>query len=162
MPSNRPLDYTTTISVEQTAGECQAILARAGASSVAVDYDDDGKAKGLWFLLRTPHGTRHFVLPVDVSAMHAVLVKWSKSGNIPGRLKGRPGELAKLITPAHAAQVAWRVVKDWLEANLALVAAQMATLTEVMLPYLLVDDGHTLWQAYQARENVALTGGSSE
>lgn len=55
-----------------------------------------------------------------------------------------------------AANVAWRVVKDWLEANLALIAAQMATLDEVMLPYLHVDEGRTLWQAYRERESLAL------
>jgi hypothetical protein len=55
--------------------------------------------------------------------------------------------------------VAWRVVKDWLEANLALVAAQMATIDEVMLPYLHVDGDRTLWQAYREREQAALTAG---
>jgi hypothetical protein len=53
----------------------------------------------------------------------------------------------------HAAKVAWRVVNEWLEANLALIATQMATIDQVMLPYLHVDDDRTLWQAYQEREN---------
>lgn len=32
----RPLNYTTTLVVPRTVGECQAILGAAGASSVAV------------------------------------------------------------------------------------------------------------------------------
>jgi hypothetical protein len=54
----------------------------------------------------------------------------------------------------HAARVAWRVIKDWLEANLALIAAQMATIDQVMLSCLIVgDDDWTLWQAYRDRES---------
>lgn len=62
----------------------------------------------------------------------------------------------------HATRVAWRVVKDWLEANLALIAAEMATIDEVMLPYLHVGDDKTLWQAYREREQAALMPGSMD
>jgi hypothetical protein len=151
--SNRPLNYTTTIPVTQTAGECQAILAAAGAASVAVHYDD-GQPTGLSFSLQTPHGPRNFTLPVDVAAMQAVLVKAERDGQFAS-MKVRSG---KFSNREHAANVAWRVVKDWLEANLALIAAQMATLSEVMLPYLHVDGNLTLWQAYEAREQAALPG----
>jgi hypothetical protein len=153
--SGRPLNYTTTIPVTQTAGECQAVLAAAGASSVAVHYED-GLPSGLSFSLRTPHGPRNFTLPVDVPAMQAVLAKAERNGDFAS-LKKAAG---KFTTREHAANVAWRVVKDWLEANLALIAAQMATLNEVMLPYLHVDDSRTLWQAYQEREQAALLPGS--
>jgi hypothetical protein len=60
----------------------------------------------------------------------------------------------------HATRVAWRVVEDWLEAQLALIAAQMATVDEVMLRYLHVDEHRTLWQAYREGERAALTAGS--
>ncbi len=72
--ANRPLNFTTKIPAVQTVGECQATLAKAGASSVAVHYQD-GAPAGLSFRLATPHGDRNFTLPVDVAAMHAVLVK---------------------------------------------------------------------------------------
>lgn len=157
MTTSRPLNYTTTILVTQTAGECQAILAAAGASSVAVHYENSQPAE-LSFSLRTPHGLRNFTLPVDVNAMQAVLTKAERAGDF-APLKKAAGKFA---SREHAANVAWRVVKDWLEANLALIAAQMATLTEVMLPYLHVDEGRTLWQAYQEREQAALTAGGGD
>ena len=147
--ANRPLNYTTTIPVTKTCGECQAILAAAGAASVAVHYED-GQPTGLSFSLRTPHGPRDFTLPVDVAAMQAVLVKADRDGDFASLKKG-----GKFTTREHAANVAWRVVKDWLEANLALIAAQMATLDEVMLPYLHVAPDRTLWQAYRERESAA-------
>jgi len=161
--ASRPLNYTTTISSAQTAGECQAILAKSGANSVAVHYDD-GKPAGLSFQLATPHGTRNFTLPVDVPAMRAVLIKAEKAGMFATTGKGSRSHVRsdKYTNPEHAANVAWRVVKDWLEANLALIAAQMATLTEVMLPYLHVDEDRTLWQAYQDNERKALEAGGSD
>jgi len=151
--SARPLNYTTTIPAAQTVGECQAILGAAGAASVAVHFED-GKPAGLSFSLRTPHGQRNFTLPVDVKAMREVLLKAERGGQFSS-LKKSSG---RFTSPEHAANVAWRVTKDWLEANLALIAAQMATLSEVMLPYLHVDDDRTLWQAYREHESALELG----
>lgn len=157
MASGRPLNYTTTIPVTQTMAECQSILAAAGAASVAVHFED-GSPAGLSFSLRTPHGMRNFTLPVDVAAMQAVLVQAERAGEFAALKKSS----AKWVSREHAANVAWRVVKDWLEANLALIAAQMATLDEVMLPFLHVGESRTLYQAYREREETAalLPGGT--
>ena len=155
--TGRPLNFTTKIPAAQTVGECQAILAKAGAASVAVHYKDTAP-DGLSFRLATPHGMRNFTLPVDVDAMQAVLAKAERDGAFAS-MHPRKGAYS---SRDHAANVAWRVVKDWLEANLALIAAQMATLTSLMLPYVHVDEGRTLWQAYQAREEtLALEAGLS-
>lgn len=145
--TGRPLNYSTAIPAAQTVGECQQLLARSGAAAVAVHYEDAEPA-GLSFRLDTPHGRRDFTLPVNVAGIQAV---------IAGMLRDNPPHVSvaarnKLASREHATRVAWRVVKDWLEANLALIAAQMATLDEVMLPYLQVDDSRTLYQAYRERE----------
>lgn len=131
------LNYTTTVNAAKTVGEVQQILAKHGASAVATRYNA-GKAVGLTFELTTPHGARHFSLPVDVPAMYRLL----DGQNIS----------AKYRTREHAEKVAWRVVKDWLAAQLALVDAKMATLDQVLLPYLHVDGEKTLYQAYAERE----------
>lgn len=146
--SARPLNYTTKIPAAQTVGECQSILAAAGAAAVAVEYVDR-KPAGLSFRLDTPHGRRNFTLPVNVDGIQNVLLNAERDGQFASLKKGS----AAFTSRDHAANVAWRVVKDWLEANLALIAAQMATLDEVMLPYLHVDDERTLYQAYRERES---------
>jgi hypothetical protein len=155
--ASRPLNYTTTIQVNQTVGECQAILGTAGAASVAVHYQDAQPA-GLSFSLATPHGTRAFTLPVNIDGIRQVLVSADRDGQFAA-LRKKQGTYS---SREHAARVAWRVVKDWLEANLALVAAQMATIDEVMLPYLHIDGERTLWEAYKDREQAALTAGAPE
>jgi hypothetical protein len=144
------LNYTTTVSVDQTVGQCQAILAKAGASHVGIEYED-GHPSGLSFGLRTPHGVRTFRMPVDVQAVWTLLGKQEAAGEFSSLRKAK----GTFSSQEHAARVAWRVMKDWLEAQIALLEARMATLDQVMLPYLVVDTDKTLYEAYKARESIA-------
>lgn len=150
------LNYTTQIAASKTIAEVQALLAKHGANRIAVDYQN-GQPSGLTFALTTPHGPRLFTLPVDVDAMHRLLVAESRAG----RLKG--GKSVTIMRSREQAErVAWRVIKDWLAAQLALVQTEMAAMDQVMLPYLHADQsGRTLYAAYRDRENVlALEVGS--
>jgi hypothetical protein len=153
MARGGPLNYTTKIAASRTAGECQQILANAGAASAAIIYADR-KPAGLSFRLDAGHGLRDFTMPVNVAGVHKMLIKAVDDGLRTPHV--RPG---MLTSAEHAANVAWRVIKDWLEAQLALIDAHMATLDEVMLPYLQVDPQRTLYQAYQEREQLALEAG---
>jgi hypothetical protein len=156
MPS-RPLNYSTVIAAAKTVAECQELLAEAGAASVAVHYENR-EAAGLSFRLKTPHGTRDFSLPVNVDGAHLVIRDMLRQ-NPPHVSRA---QLDRLGSRKHAADVAWRVARDWLEANLALVAAGMASVTEIMLPYLVVgEDDRTLWQAYREREQAAIEMGET-
>ena len=163
MASGRPLNYTTTIAVHQSVAECQSILAAAGASTVSVEFED-GQPSGLSFSLKTPHGRRNFTLPVNVDGMQRVLLKADRDGLFTTRSGDRMHKAkGAYSSPEHAARVAWRVVKDWLEANLALIAAQMATIDQVMLPYLRIQvegEERTLFEHYKAQERAALLPGS--
>lgn len=148
------MNYTTKIAAEKTVGEVQAMLGRSGASAVATTYEG-GRASGLNFQMTTAHGLATFALPVDVDGVLAALTKSHQAGRLPGISR----DLSR--SRDHAERVAWRVVKDWLDAQLALIAANMAQLDTVMLPYLLVD-GQTLTDRYLERGGqLMLEGGSS-
>lgn len=140
-----PLNYTTTVPLDKTLGEVQRLLAKSGCSAVAINYDHDGRACGLSFSLRTPHGERGFSLPVNLPGVLKLLAEAPEVAK--AKSHGR-----KFDTLDHAEKVAWRVVKDWLEAQLALIDANMATLDQVMLPYLRVDPEHTLYERYLEHE----------
>jgi hypothetical protein len=139
---DRPLNYTTKIAARQTTGECLNLLVDAGADAVAVQYRDK-QPVGLSFQLETAGGSRHFSLPVNIDAMQAVLRKADFTA-----LHTTSARLNQLRSREHASDVAWRVVRDWLEAQLALIAAEMATIDQVMLPYLAVDEGETLYDRF--------------
>jgi hypothetical protein len=141
------LNYTTSVPVGRTVAEIQAMLVKHGADAVVMRYNA-GQTVGLSFTLPTPHGQRGFTLPVDTTAVHRVLVKQLGSGK-------------KASTEEQAARVAWRVLKDWLAAQLAIIEAQMATLDQVMLPYLHVNGELTMYEAFKENEQRALTSGLS-
>lgn len=139
------LNYTTSVPASRTISEMQGLLVKHGAGAVVTHYTDQ-RASGLSFTLTTPHGARSFTLPVDVAAVHRLLTAQANAKKI----RAQYAELA------HAERVAWRVAKDWLAAQLAIIEAQMATLDQVMLPYLHVDGQKTLYQAFVENEHRAL------
>lgn len=139
------LNYTTRIEVAKTAGEISALLASAGAAEISTRHAD-GRIVGMSFALITPHGERRYTLPIESAGIEEI-IRRDKSPNL------RPMHR----TPEHADRVAWRVARDWLDAQLALIAARMVTIDQVMLPYLITrDDGATLYQVYRERETAAI------
>lgn len=133
------LNYSTKIRVEDTLSEIQQRLARHGARQVLLVYGEYGDVEAISFAINTPFGMRGFRLPADVDKTLAVLERQYDRGQL--RKGGRP-------TRDQAARVAWRIIKDWLEAQLALIETEMVTLDQIMLPYLQVDSaGRTLYEA---------------
>ena len=74
-------------------------------------------------------------------------------------MKADPNVRASFCTPVQARKVAWRITKDWVEAQIAIVEAQLATLDQVMLPHLMVEGQRTLYAVYKDREQAAITAG---
>jgi hypothetical protein len=122
-----PLAYTTVVPVSRTVGEITAMLAEHGADAIGVTYADK-RPTGVNFLLTTLGGQAAYALPVDPAGTLRVLQR-AKEASV------RP----KHRTPEQAERVAWRVVRQWLEAQLAMVDAQIASLDQIMLPYRQVD-----------------------
>lgn len=145
-------NYTTKISAAKTAAQVQELLAAHGANRVMVEYDQ-GHPRAVSFEILTDFGLRQFTLPVDVEAMHALLKAEKKSGRLPSI----SASLAQ--DPIHAERVAWRVVAEWLRAQMTLVASKMAPIDQVMLPYLVTDTGRTLYSAYRDQQIAVLEAG---
>jgi hypothetical protein len=131
----RPFKYTTTIKAKVTSTECLHLLADAGAEAIAVQFRDR-QPVGISFQLDTPGGFRNFLMPVNTDGVHAMLQAADFAS-----LKVGAAKVAFLRSREHAADVAWRVVRDWLEAQVAIIAAGMVGLDEVMIPYLEIGPG---------------------
>lgn len=137
------INYTTTVDVNKTLSEIQALLIKQGASAIYTRLKD-GRVAAISFTVDSPAGPLAFTLPADVGRVHAALRKQ----RVPPRFQ----------TPEHAERVAWRVIKDWLAAQLSLIEAQMADVTQVMLPYLHVDGGEeTVYDRYLAQRKAITT-----
>ena len=126
-------NYTTTVGVYQSLGEIQGALASHGARKIMVDYDGAGRPTGVMFAIQTPEGRRGFSLPANVAGVRAVFQ----------RQKVRADE-------EQAERTAWRNVRDWVLAQMAIIEAGQVEMEVVFLPYLTDGQGRTLYQAYQS------------
>lgn len=136
------LNYTTTVTVARTRAEIEGMLTEAGASEVATTYDEKTRQpNGLRFSILTEFGIHEFRLPINPTAIDTFLKR--------GRKRYITAVQEKAIA-AQAERVAWRITKDWLEVQLALIAVGMVTIDQVMMPYRTVDDaGWTVYDAYR-------------
>lgn len=140
------LNYTTSINPEKTVAEIQMKLAKAGAQAVLCEYDEDGIMKAISFRINTSTGFLSFRLPSNIEGIYKKLLDNSR---VPTRLK----------THEQATRVAWRILKDWVEAQLAIIEAEMADIKEVFLPYVQNPDGKTLYESLSENQFKLLTGG---
>lgn len=138
------LNYTTSIAPQKTVMEIQSALAKAGASAILADYDEQQNIVALSFRLRTPEGDMSFKLPTNWKPVHETLKRQRVS--------------AKYQTPEQALRVSWRITKDWVEAQLAIIETRMVTTAQVFLPYAITRDGSTVAE-YMLENKVLLIGG---
>lgn len=126
------LNYTTKVDVYTTLGAIQGQLVKHGAKKILQDYDDNGHIVALTFMIDTPAGPRGIRLPANVEAVHSVLIRQKVK-----------------CDREQAERVAWRIVKDWVEAQMAILESEMVQMDEIFFPYMIANTGLTVFQAYQ-------------
>ena len=129
--------YTSRIAVAKTVSEVTAILASRGAQRVSAIFEN-GETSGLPFVLDTEYGPREFVLPAKTDGVFAVI---EKDPAVPKAQR----------TQDVAAKIAWRIAKDWLEVQFALVDAGMTNADEVLMPYM-ISDGKTMYEVFRSTQ----------
>lgn len=142
------LNYTTTIDPMKTVAEIQRALGRHGARRVTVEYDEAGRPVGLSFAIETPEGPRAFRLPAKIDGVLAAL----------GKSVGKGRVTRSMVNREHAGRVAWRILKDWIEAQLALVEAELVDVEEVLLPYMLDGSGRQTFYEVVKERHLSLPG----
>lgn len=133
------LNYTTEVDAAKSLGEIQALLARHKCQAILSEFDEKGAVKALSFRIRGPFGLMSYRLPANVGEVEKVLYKAA-------------GVERRYRTREQAERVAWRILKDWTEAQLALVQISMATMEQVFLPYAQSPDGQTVYEKFTAEK----------
>lgn len=141
------LNYITNMDVYKTLGEIQKNLVSHGTRKIMYDYDDSGHVQALCFVIDTPCGEQGVKLPANVSAIYEVLKQQKKAEKI--KIK---------VIYEQAEKVAWRIIKDWAEAQMAILESQMVQFDEIFLPYMLNSKGQTFFQVYQQKQLTAKEG----
>jgi hypothetical protein len=147
------LNYTTEIPVERTIGEIEKLLAQSGADKILKEYDGKGGVTSISFRIETSHGSLPFRLPMNEAAVMQVI------NNQTGEYhRVKRGGMARNIPQRfyndheQARRVGWRIIKDWLEAQLALLFLQMVKVEEIFLPYMYNErTGKTMFQSLEER-----------
>lgn len=132
------LNYSTRVEATKTVSEIQTILAKHGARQMLIGYAEDGSVENLAFQIQTQYGEMGFRLPVDPDAALKVLERQYQLGKLSHG--GKPDH-------AQAVRVAWRILKDWVEAQMAILETEMVKMEQIFLPYMMVGDKHTLYEA---------------
>ena len=122
-------NYTTEIPAVQTVGEIQGLLAAHGARKVMMDYSDSGKVEAVTFGLMLNGTMSGFKIDAKPEGVIRVMKKDGTK-----------------CDEKQAERIAWRNVKDWIAAQLALVETEQAAMEQVFLPYLLDQENRTLYQ----------------
>lgn len=127
------LNYTTGQDADKTAGEIANMLRKAGARAVLTEYDESGEyVSSLSFKMDIDGRDVGFKLPCDWRPVQRVLEQQKLRNK---RIDARP---------TQSVRVAWKIVKDWVEAQLAIIETQMVRTEDVFLPYMLVGQNETL------------------
>lgn len=127
-------DYTTVVTVHRSIGEITEALVKAGARGIGQEYDDDGHVAGLEFAIPVAGDMLRYALPVRAAAVAEVLTRQKVSPKYRER--------------DHVERVAWRIMRDWVLAQLAIIETQMVTLPQVMLPYMRIDGDTTVYEKF--------------
>src|SRR5215471_2881523 len=130
------LNYTTKVPAATTVALITQLLVKAGARQVLTEYDNHQRPIALAFALDTNQGLRRYHLPIEPASVQRVLVRQHVE--------------PRYHTLEHAERVAWRILKDWVEAQVAIIETEMVTLDEVMLPYMQLANGLTVYATFAA------------
>ncbi len=140
------LNYTTSIDSEKSISEIQKCLVKHGAHKIVTDYLH-GSPSSVTFCLTLNGNMVGFTLPANYSG---VLKAMKNDRKVPN----------SKCTDEQAQRVAWRIIKDWVEAQMAIVEAQLADMAEVFLPYAITKNGTTLYKEVQGNGMLMLQSGN--
>jgi hypothetical protein len=152
------LNYTTEVPSERTVGEITALLIRKQARSITSEFDDAGELKSVSFLMPVGGVPVQFLLPANVEGVVRVLLKdapWHHRRGV-----AQPAYEKKLRD--RAKWIAWRILKDWVAAQIALIESGQVDAAQAFMPYAQQDDGLTLFQVFIESNQKRLSSGGTK
>lgn len=125
-------NYTTKVPATRSVTEIQEMLQKHGASGVLIEYEHGtGRIAGLSFQMTIGEQKIAFKLPLNWRMAQKVM---SKEGN------------KRAEDDDYCYRVAWRILRDWVDVQMALVEIEMAQMQQIFLPYVIQKGGKTLYE----------------
>ncbi len=125
-------NYTSKVPANRSIDEIQTALVKHGASGIIYEYEQGtGRIAALKFLLPINGNSVGFALPVEWRKFQRVL---------------QEQQVSRYSDEDYVYRVAWRNIRDWVLAQLALYETQIVELPQVFLPFAVGKGGATLYQ----------------
>jgi len=143
-------NYTSGIPVSKSVAYIEQLLARNGVKQIGKHYDG-GRLIGIFFIIEVNGSDVPFKLPARVAECERVLTE-----NLSRR--ARPETRKKI--PQQAERTAWKILSDWIEAQMAMVELSRVELIEIFLPFVWdADSDKTFFEELKERSFKGLLPG---
>ncbi len=119
-------NYTSKVPASRSVLHIEDRLASHGAQSIIKQYDADRQLEAVSFYMNIENKLVPFRLPARIDQVEKVLRESIK--------RPRPGTLNKIKD--QAIRTAWKIISDWIDAQMALVELQQAAIAEIFMPYM--------------------------
>jgi len=142
-------NYTTEVPAMKSIGQIQGNLVAHGAITIMINYGPDHEPENISFIVPSVKGDIAFQLPANIRKVEAILLNMRSR-----KPESWQSDYDKTMEKIHkqAARVGWRIIKDWVDAQLAFIETEMVTLEQVFLPYMQVSDGKSLYEVMIERK----------
>lgn len=136
-------NYTTKVPAVQTVSEIQGMLAMHGARRVMMDMDDGGKVSAVTFAVECFGQMQVFRIGANAEGVMRVMerdhIRCDKE---------------------QAERIAWRNVKDWIAAQLAMVETEQASMAELFFANVIDQNERRLFDVFQSGQLQIGAGGT--
>jgi hypothetical protein len=134
-------NYTTSVQTSKSISEIYDMLGAVGASAVTTEFEL-GEPAGISFRVQRNERVVSFRMPCDWRATLRVMERQK----MPTRFKR--GD--------HARRVSWRILRDWMRAQLALLEIENASVEQLFLPYVVTSTGETFYERVSTQDDMLL------
>ncbi len=133
-----------------TFDKIQSMLSSNGADKIMFDYKE-GRVVAITFSLIIDGKNMGFRLPALVENVTEILYGGEDRWGNPKKITDAQRE--------QAYKTAWANIRDWIDAQLALVATRQVKVNHVFLPYMIMKGGKTLAETIETDPGFLLGDG---
>lgn len=119
-------NYTSGVDASVSIARIEKLLVSAGARDIMKKYNDQQQAIGIAFIL--PMDSKHltFNLKANIEPIYDKLYAEYT----------RPSPKSKEICADQAERTAWKILSDWVEIQISMIALEQVEVLQAFFPYL--------------------------
>lgn len=119
-------NYTSKVPASQSIRYIEGKLASSGATQILKHYDSNQRVERMRFSLKIDGKDILFSLPAQIANCEKVMLS---------QLSSRCQPETRKKVPAQAERTAWKILADWVDAQMAMIELAQVDVLEVFLPY---------------------------